>query len=364
MLEYWILVTVNGQGTTVSLYSPDLKKELLGNAEVISDFRLYTRKKLTDYLECENKILLPKKFEQLEDILITPVQHWECFKIKPNKKCGIFEKTLPALGYIFNVTSILTSVFITYMALKIAGNADNKNSSTQSTALAIFGSIFNSLIIFFLYILSEASNVLVETGYVLDNLFRKSDTTLLKTRKLPSGKIQACKLITLSLTAGGCILTNAFIMAVRQYIEFGLLSEKYLKLNPEISDAEYEQFSKLIKWLDIMPNVFATSYCAVAFQGGFARKLIMRFSEKSTLLEKEVRPDLEDSRLMTRFKNVTDELLLSQAGKNLQDAEPLSPEASELTLSHFVGVRNSQSDQYAPLSLDPMDEECKVQPYR
>lgn len=322
MLKYWILVTRNEQGAIVSLFSPDLNKELFDleetRTESYFDFRSYLRRKLSEELEAKNKIIVPKRHAQFT-IELTPLQFWESFKIKPNKKNRIFERCLPTTGYILNVIAILTNLFITFMALKIA--SQNEQDSTKSTALSLAGSIFNSLVNYFVYVISGASEALIETGYHLDNrFFRKQDTDFTEDSGIPLTKKHICKFISLSLIAGGCILTNTLIGGIRQYQEFILLTKKYLELDPGLSDTTREQYYQLIKTLVIFTNIFATSYCAIAFQGSFARKLITTyFDKKNKIISSMVGSNhLESDRLIDRKIMVPSETDVSIGTKHLE----------------------------------------------
>lgn len=351
MLTYWVLVTKDETGNITSLYSFDLKKELLDNIveeQSVTDFRSYTKRRLTESLKNKNKIVFPKRFDQLEDKPIGSLQHWEPFKIKPNKKRPIFEKALPITGHIFNIFSILTNLFITFMTLKIAASRGD-DDSTQSTILAISGAIFNSVINFVLYVVSDASNSLTETGYHLDNLCRKNDTPLLEVDILESPRKGICKFYSLSLTAGACILSNILIGAISQYQEQSLLIKRFLELYPTLSTDEQEQYFQLINYLVNISSIVAFGYTGVAFQGSFARKLVIHLIDKPAKSSQNADYP-ENARLISRLNSATDTLLLLES--DVRTSEAGTRPASVLNVPQYVGFQNLQS--YHPASqLEP-----------
>jgi hypothetical protein len=278
--EYWVLVTRNTQGSVTSLYSPDLKKELLESQVAPTshfDYRSHIKTRITDELQIRHRIIFPKNFNQLENIPITSLQHWEGFKIKSKKRKPVCEVSLPISGHICNILAILTNLFITFMALKIANHNPDEGDSTKATSLAIAGSIFTSLINYFLYVLSGATETLNETGARLDNLCRNRDFDVIQDPHLELTVANNRKYYLLGVVAGLSISGSSFVAAVRQYQEFMLLAAKYLSLDPDLTESEQNKYLEIIKYLVVLTNIISSTYTATAFQAAFARKLIERF---------------------------------------------------------------------------------------
>lgn len=360
MFQYWICVTEDKKGNITSLYSPDLKLELHDdndNDEINNDYRAYTKNKLTSLLYKKNRILLPKKLEQLENSSLTKLQHWESFKININKKRGLFSKLLPGLGHTFNVIAVPTNLFVTYMSLKITAHNNSNEDSAESTFWSVLGALFNSLIGFFLYVLSDASDMLSEMGDHVDNFYRKKDHLPRNASAL--SQTQRTKFLSLSFLATGSILANMLIANIRQYQEVRLLAEKFLSLG-ELSDSEYAYYDNLIEWLVIVPNIIALSYTATAFQGGFARQLIAKLTDIPTQLDLS-EANSENSTLIHRLNSATTALSIQDSTKEEQTVStPL--ESDKSTLLQFKSTPNSISkskEEESSLSL-PQDSSLLV----
>ena len=304
MKKYWIKVTRNNQAKIISLYSPDLKVELLDkhndhDHEDVSDFyRKYVVNTLTNYLRDGGTQIVPKKLKQLKSFSLTNLQHWEAFEINLKGKCSFFAKTLPVFGQVSNAIAIFTGAFVTFMALQItissSNNDDEENSS--SIALSITGTILISIVAFILYIYSGASEVLESIGDKLDNFFcrrRRGNHEVLSERRIDgnetlfaSKKSKAyCQniswpLVGVSTIAVGCIAANAVIVGIKQYQEIILLSEKYLNLYPNLTPAERERNLELLTWLVAKLYAVTMGYSGLAFQGSFVSKLIYGYIDK------------------------------------------------------------------------------------
>ncbi len=358
MQEYWILVTRNVRGNVVSLYSPNLKKELIEPTEfsaaaeqpVIPNFnyRSFAREKLNSELQIRHRILFPRGFQELEKKPITPLQHWECFKIDVKKRNRIFEVGLPVSGHICNVLAILTYIFITYMALKIATQNSEDQDSSTSTGLAISGAIFSSLINFFLYILSGASETLIEAGSRLDNLCREQDFDLIQDEIIDANEGCNCQFYNLSTLAAGSILGNSFVSAVRQYLEFTLLTDKFLSLDPDLSTSDHERYYEIITYLVTIPNLISSTFTATAFQTAFARRLIAHLTDRKTRIEGE---HTERDALIQRLSSSTNSLI---EHKERSDDERLQLTQSRPLTLQFSGGADVQkrdgSDTLGPNS--------------
>jgi len=281
MPKYYIRVTRNEEGKITSLYSPDLKEELLNERaqplEVNFDYRSYLKTQISEYLS--NSYVEPAKHRFLEPAL-SPTQHWEPIEITlvRDKKC--FEKTLPTVGNVFNGYNILTNAFVTFMALRIA--SDNNNSSA-SNVMSIFGALFSLFIIFFVYYYSNASKVLADTGMSLDNYIANNRNTRSDTA---SGRTAfSCNVspsrITLGVLAGGCMIGNSLIWGIKTYQEYILLTIKYLQLYPNMSPASEKFYYELIKWA-LVASLVTNIYCALSFQASFAKGLVNTFAGKES----------------------------------------------------------------------------------
>lgn len=354
MPKYWVRVTRDNQANIISLYSPDLESELLENIEIKTNFRSHTRKMLISRFKDINKILLPKTFEELEQISLTSLQHWEPFEINLKKKYGSFSKILPGAGHVFNVLAILTAAFITYMALHSVSNKES-NTDNNRTVLSILGAVFTSIVGFFIYVVSDSSDALVQIGHRMDNLFRRNNSTQLTKRKNNFSFTFNCstaKYLALSVGAGGSVITNLTILAIRQYQEVILLAERYLELNEALTDSEREQRLELIKWLIIIPNIVASSYCLLAFQGSFARDLVIKvvnYKPKQNISER-VQPlsEFENNSLSSRLEEVTNNKLLTK-GKGEESLMDTKEESKEPLL--FLQSNKSTSFKDDQLEL-------------
>lgn len=292
-MKFWVLVKRDRTGKVISLYSPDLNKELLETApraealitdmpasepielsQSVENFRLFAQLELTKSVTQAANPITAKKRKELPNIALTPLDHWECFEIEGKAQGKFFAKLLPGIGNVFNVLSYITGGFITYMALRIASSS-NENSNT-STGLSIVGTLFSSTILLLVYIAAGTSQSLAKIGESIDQI---SWQKLMQT--IPSLK-NYLKYLSLSLLAWGCTTTAISITGIRLYQEIMLLTEKYLNLNPNLSEAEHQFYLNLIRWSVVMTYIISGGYCSIAFQGSFAMKLVQQYTDKPT----------------------------------------------------------------------------------
>lgn len=194
---------------------------------------------------------------------------------------GFFSKALPFLGHLANFFSMLGGAVITYIALRIASsNKSDHQSSLASNAMSIFGTILNSIITFIIYIYSDASKMLIDIGHSIDQVNRR-DHEYLAVRDEPTLHQSGYARKVLLLLVAGSISTNVLISATKVYQESILLVDKYLDLFPELSDGEKEKERVLFRWLVVNTVTFLGAYTVLAFQGGFAIKLVNHITEEN-----------------------------------------------------------------------------------
>lgn len=288
MAKVWILVGRDHSGRLTSLYSPDLDRDLFPEfqekcSQSNTDYRSFLQRKLVKNRALINNKLV--KFSELKDFKITILEHWERLDIELPKKISLMGRALPVAGYFLSLFAIVANAYIAYMALRITTH--DEEHSASSIGFSILATIFRSLINFFIYVMSGASDTLQDFGETLSNSRKiKNIKNALVVANPNQSKWRNCAASgTLALTsfgAGASIVTNISINTIILFQEGIGLTERYLKLYPALSASERELYYQLIKWIVVVSGTMAGNYCELAFEGNFAIKLIEKLKARLT----------------------------------------------------------------------------------
>lgn len=304
MLKFCILVTRDIESKITSLYSPDFEANLLNANEgdaFPDDYHLYITNAITDNLNGGKQKIIPKSFNQLKSFPINQnLQHWELIEIEFRARDGVFSKSLPMMGHVTNMLSILCGGFITFMALRIASSRSRSENRDSSNALSVLATILSSVISLIMYTYSGATEVLTELGHDIDHFFsricRRDNKNLLSKNKPKYSSSSLSRKFVSILTIGG-ISTNTLIAAISTYQEVNLLVDKYLDLYPDLTHSERQKQREILSWL-IDLFIFVSAYSTLSFQGSFAAKLVDGVMDKCNKNKNEASPDDEDEELL------------------------------------------------------------------
>lgn len=284
-MQFFIRVSRRSNGEVTSLYSPDFGMDLMefNNHQQNCNSENYISEIFLNHLLSNvDHLFIPMNQERLGHIVLKDGQTWELIEIEfsPEYKStspGFFAKTFPRIGYFTNITKVVTSGYITFMALKVATSGYKDSSSSK--LFSILGASLNSLVAATVYYYSDAPQMLSKIGSIADNLIF-SKKSISSRSNLPmqngEGNQQTIKIsrTILSLLVGSLITANVVIMATSSYQESRSLCDKFLELDKNLSNEERERHKILIDWLVINLHISVGVFIALTFQGSFMYKLI------------------------------------------------------------------------------------------
>jgi hypothetical protein len=273
MYKYCLLITFGDNGVIKHAYSPDLKHafnvidqelsttNLLGLTKSLQQQIL---DKLNDNKYARVPFQEPRTQSDYRYISIDNNQHWTQVFVSYKPKKGVFATALPIIGHGANVVALISGALVSLAAIAITIGKDKD----AAIPLGVSGAILSILVMGMLYIFSDATRMLRNTGHFLDNLTSKKSSTadtLLGaeegrnlvanagnefdgnsdsdhevdprefTRQLDN-KFErhgySTKAIITGIGASGLVLANAVVTNIKAYQETHLLGEKYQEQYP------------------------------------------------------------------------------------------------------------------------------------
>lgn len=283
---FHILITKDSQQIT-SLYSPDFDAQLLDSTHLETTIALdeYVAGKLQGLFEDSGRLIKPKSSEQLQQFrLVEPQQSWAIFYINL-PQASACEKYLPILGNLANISTILTSADITYMALRIASSKNGVDNSS-SIPISILATTVSTLLGLVLYRYSDAGHSLTYAGRNINNTLSGLFSCRYEKISLNHIKVDWSLHRIIALFTIAIIASNSAISSIKIYQESKLLTDKFLDLDNNQTSEEREFKKELITWLVINNFIFSSVFSSLAFQAAFLKKFVDDAAKKIDIRQK------------------------------------------------------------------------------
>ena len=269
---YQVLVTKNN-GAITAIYSPDFDAELHdGPAYAYGDeLHAHVASKLLLLIEFFGGPIEPKRLDQMKIRPVEPQQAWMEFEV--NFQPGLCARFLPKIGYITNISCILTSAAMTFMALRIA-SSKNDGSDAVSINISLLATAVGTMLGLVLYRYSKAGQSLAYAG---QNIAKTMEFIYAGDYQMPSLRQIDRKWLLKKCIAGlivGSIVTNTAITSIKIYQESILLIDKFLDLDSKQSAEEKGLKKELLTWLVVNNFIFSSIFSSLAFQADFVRNFI------------------------------------------------------------------------------------------
>jgi hypothetical protein len=299
-MQYYFLITRNGQDEIISIYSPDIDKNLLSQTTAEQDnYVTKATEALLHEIPLLRMISTPKDYNRLSQYPIIPsLQSWEIFEIE-FKNTGCFARVMPGLGNLATLLTILTSCCETFIAFRTAsskGLIDDRTSFYLSVSSSLIGSIFGLII----YMYSDATSTLRYIGQDIDNALLNAGKfgtkictiqcattdcniiiTNLKSIKFENiqNTLSNCDKraffnLLFSLLINGTILTSTGIGLVTAYQEKIGLIERYLNSQSFDNVQDKEREREILIWLIVYIALVASVYSSLSFTLSFVNKFV------------------------------------------------------------------------------------------
>lgn len=272
MPTYHILIT-RRDARIVSIYSPDFNAQLLDSEDLTldMDLRSYVEIRLAA-LSLAQPTFQSQALEDLNRRLrpVHPYQTWQAFEIAPMYR-GFFSKYVPVFAMAANISSIVASSFMTFMATQITISDQENIKSVLAAGVGLFLGLIN-------YNYSEAPAYLRHLGHKLDESIKsiwRDPWYLLR----GIDRKTVLKLM-IGVVVIGIILTNWVIAANLFYQQAQLLKNAYLILDRDASPEALRVKGDLISWF-VIDNLIVSSFIgSMAFQAIFINRFIGDVTQK------------------------------------------------------------------------------------